>query len=57
MGSIEPRDMFRPITRERKYLMDYKLMKVIILAQGFCPLKTARFPIGIRLEGQTIRIN
>ena len=25
LGNIRPRDAFRPIARERKYLMDYKL--------------------------------
>ena len=26
MGNIRPRDVFRPIARERKYLMDYNLI-------------------------------
>ena len=35
--SIRPRDAFRPIARERKYLMDYNLRYYPVLAGEYSP--------------------
>jgi len=31
LGNIRPRDAFRPIAHERKYLMDYNWRKIVFL--------------------------
>ena len=35
LGNIRPRDAFRPIARERKYLMDYNLRYFPVLAEEY----------------------
>ena len=37
LGNIRPRDAFRPIARERKYLMDYNLGYSPVLAGEYSP--------------------
>ena len=54
-GNIRSRDVFRPIVRERKYLMDNKCLLLTSSSRSYRKLRTEFFPLRFMAQARSAR--